>query len=146
MSLCSRDNGVTFKRSEPASVNLLVDAMSSVPATYKGCRPNTRRCGESVQCISVMAFCDGVNDCKNHYDENPERCGDTLLSWEMSTITHAHTQTHTHARARTHARTHSRTHTHYAQQINYFQFDCRLCYVSHYFMCINYFVILSISV
>ena len=44
------------------------------------CRPNMRRCGKSAQCVSVMAFCDGVDDCKNHYDENPQRCCERLFS------------------------------------------------------------------
>ena len=39
-----------------------------------GCRPNTRRCGKSVQCVSVLAFCDEIYDCKNHYDEDAHRC------------------------------------------------------------------------
>ena len=43
------------------------------------CPPNRRRCGKSPQCVSILAFCDGVNDCKNHYDENPERCGETIV-------------------------------------------------------------------
>ena len=42
------------------------------------CRPHTVRCGRSPQCVSVLVFCDGYNDCKNHYDEGPERCGEYL--------------------------------------------------------------------
>ena len=41
--------------------------------------------------FSVLAFCDGVNDCKNHYDETPERCGETFVLgntvWEHFTMT-----------------------------------------------------------
>ena len=45
----------------------------------KHCRPNTRRCDKSAQCVSVMAFCDGVNDCKNHYDEDSHRCCEMFI-------------------------------------------------------------------
>ena len=44
------------------------------------CGPHTVRCGKSPQCVSVLAFCDGYNDCKNHYDEGPELCGEAWLS------------------------------------------------------------------
>ena len=61
------------------------------PTADEECLPNRRRCGKSPQCISVLAFCDGVNDCKNHYDENPERCGKTFVLgntvWEHFTMT-----------------------------------------------------------
>lgn len=38
------------------------------------CPEKTSRCDHSPQCISNMAFCDGIDDCKNHYDERPGRC------------------------------------------------------------------------
>nr|BAU46567.1 L2 linker protein of V1 giant hemoglobin [Lamellibrachia satsuma] len=38
------------------------------------CPSKYQRCGNSPQCMSNMAFCDGINDCKNHFDEDEHRC------------------------------------------------------------------------
>jgi hypothetical protein len=38
------------------------------------CRPDQVRCPNSYKCIPNTARCNGVNDCRDNSDENPNQC------------------------------------------------------------------------
>ena len=47
------------------------------------CKASQFRCDTSPQCLQIFSVCDGINDCEDASDEEPNMCGRLEEGWVL---------------------------------------------------------------